>query len=44
MEYAESGDLSNLIEQARDKKKRIPESTIWKIINDIADGIIFELT
>ena len=38
MEYAESGDLSVLIDQAREKKKRIPENTIWKIIADVSDG------
>ena len=38
MEYACSGDLSQLIEQMREKKKRLPESTIWKAINDISDG------
>lgn len=38
MEYAESGDLSVLIDQAREKKKRIPEDTIWKIIADVSDG------
>lgn len=38
MEYAESGDLTVLIEQAKEKKKRIPESTIWKVIADVSDG------
>lgn len=38
MEYADSGDLTTLIQQAKDKKKKIPETTIWKAIADISDG------
>ena len=38
MEYASEGDLSQLIEQAKEKKKRISENLIWNIVLHIAEG------
>ena len=38
MEYANSGDLSHLIEDAREKKQVVPETTVWKALSDISDG------
>lgn len=39
MEYACHGDLTHLLDEARQKRKRLPEATIWRIINDISDGL-----
>ena len=38
MEYACHGDLIHLLDEAKNKRKRIPEATIWKILSDLADG------
>ena len=38
MEYASEGDLAQLIEQAKEKKKRISENLIWNIVLHIAEG------
>lgn len=40
MEYAPYGDLANLIEQAKDKKKCIPENTIWQILLHVSEGTL----
>jgi NIMA (never in mitosis gene a)-related kinase len=39
MEFAEGGDISMLIEQAKQRKKRIGESLIWNLLLHIADGL-----
>ena len=38
MEYAAEGDLSQLIEEAKNKKKRVSEQTVWNVLLQIADG------
>ena len=38
MEYACHGDLTHLLDEAKNKRKRIPEATVWKILSDLADG------
>ncbi len=40
MEYAPLGDLASLIEQAKERKKRIPESTIWQVLLQVAEGTL----
>lgn len=41
MEYAEGGDLSQVIEAARKSKKSIPETTIWSYCLQMIAGINF---
>jgi NIMA (never in mitosis gene a)-related kinase len=36
LEYANGGDVSQLIEQAKDKRKRVSENTVWKILLNVA--------
>ena len=43
MEYAAEGDLAMLIEQAKDKKKKISENCIWKILLQMAEGTSFSI-
>ncbi|MCA9049233.1 MAG: protein kinase [Planctomycetaceae bacterium] len=38
MEYASEGDLAMLIEQAKERKKRIAENLIWNIVLQVAEG------
>lgn len=38
MEYAAEGDLAMLIEQAKDKRRRISENLIWNILLQVAEG------
>jgi serine/threonine protein kinase len=43
MEYAAEGDLAALIEQARERKKRISEAAIWNILLQMAEGNRFAM-
>ena len=36
MEYASEGDLSMLIENAKERKKRISENLIWQILLQVS--------
>lgn len=38
MEYASLGDLGHLLDSFRQKRQRIPEAIIWKVISDVSDG------
>lgn len=39
MEYANGGDVSQLIEQAKEKKKRVSENTVWRILLNVAEAV-----
>jgi|688.fasta_scaffold833912_1 hypothetical protein len=38
MEYASEGDLTVLIERAKEEKKKIPENVIWNILLQLSEG------
>lgn len=38
MEYACLGDLGHLLDSFKQKRQRIPEAIIWKVISDVSDG------
>jgi NIMA (never in mitosis gene a)-related kinase len=39
MEYANEGDLCRIINEAKERRYRISESLIWKIIINLTEGI-----
>lgn len=38
MEYASEGDLTTLIERAKEERKKISEGVIWSIILQLSEG------
>lgn len=41
MEYASEGDLTTLIERAKEERKKISEGVIWSIILQLSEGSYF---
>lgn len=41
MEYANDGDLCRVINEAKERKLRVSESLIWKIITQLTEGNCF---
>lgn len=41
MEYANDGDLCKIINEAKERKLRVSESLIWKIITQLTEGLSY---
>lgn len=39
LEYANGGDLAQLIEQAKERKKRVSEQVVWKVLLNVGEAV-----